>query len=69
MKFSATPERLIKREEVFRGGAIMSDFEDYRKLSCSLPVAYDGLLFVKSIADGGREVGAEHGIGIENVGK
>jgi hypothetical protein len=50
-----TPEQLIEHEEVFHWGyneRLLKIVEKY----LGLPVAYDGLLFVKSIADG-REIG------------
>lgn len=50
-----TPEQIIKHKEVFKWGyneRLLNIVENY----LGLPVAYDGLLFVKSIADG-REIG------------
>lgn len=49
------PEQLIQHQEVFKWGyneRLLKIIENY----LGLPVAYDGLLFVKSIADG-REIG------------
>lgn len=51
-----TPEQLMKHKEVFHWGyneRLLKIIEKY----LGLPVAYDGVLFVKSIADG-REIGA-----------
>jgi hypothetical protein len=50
-----TPEQLIEHKEVFKWGyneRLLKIIEKY----LGLPIAYDGLLFVKSIADG-REIG------------
>lgn len=50
-----TPEQLIEHKEVFKWGyneRLLKIVEKY----LGLPIAYDGLLFVKSIADG-REIG------------
>ncbi len=52
----ATSEQLMKHKKVFHWGyneRLLKIIENY----LGLPVAYDGLLFVKSIADG-REIGA-----------
>lgn len=51
-----TPEQLIEHQKVFKWGyneRLLKIVEKY----FGLPVAYDGLLFVKSIADG-REIGS-----------
>lgn len=50
-----TPEQLIEHKEVFKWGyneRLLKIIENY----LGIPIAYDGLLFVKSIADG-REIG------------
>ena len=51
-----TPEQLLEHKEVFKWGyneRLLKIVENY----IGIPIAYDGLLFVKSIADG-REIGA-----------
>lgn len=51
----ATPEQIIEHKQVFKWGyneRVLKIIENY----LGLPIAYDGLLFVKSIADG-REIG------------